>query len=148
MDVTPVKQLFRHEPHKGIYGDCHRAAIACVLDLRPEDVPHFGEHGDDDPVAWTREVNEFLALHGMTSLAIPFPGDDLKAVLHCVSTVNPGVYYLLTGKSRTGTNHNVVCLDGRIIHDPSLDDAGIIGPCNDGLYWVQFFGSLRAVVPA
>ena len=23
-------------------------------------------------------------------------------------------------------------------HDPSLDDSGIVGPCDDGFYWVQY----------
>lgn len=29
------KQLFRHHPEQGIFGDCHRTAIACMLDLEP-----------------------------------------------------------------------------------------------------------------
>jgi hypothetical protein len=35
-------------------------------------------------------------------------------------------------------NHTVVCRGGRIEWDPSMDDAGIVGPCDDGFYWVTW----------
>jgi hypothetical protein len=38
--MTPHKQRFRHDPANGIYGDCWRTAIACLLDIQPEEIPH------------------------------------------------------------------------------------------------------------
>ena len=37
---------------------------------------------------------------------------------------------------------SVVCRDGAIACDPGQDDPGIVGPCDDGFYWVTFFGAL------
>ena len=41
--MTPHKQLNRHRPEEGVFGDCYRTAIACLLDLRPQDVPHVAD---------------------------------------------------------------------------------------------------------
>lgn len=38
--MKPVRQLYRHDPANGVYGDCWRACIASVLELPIEDVPH------------------------------------------------------------------------------------------------------------
>lgn len=35
------KQRYLHEPENFQYGDCHRTAIACLLDLRVWEAPHF-----------------------------------------------------------------------------------------------------------
>ena len=40
------KQLNEHNPDEGVYGDCYRTAIGCLLNIPPEFVPHFCEpHG-------------------------------------------------------------------------------------------------------
>ena len=57
-----------------------------------------------------------------------------------MSANNPDVYWLLTATSRTGVHHVVVCRNGEIAHDPSQTDAGIVGPCDDGYWWVEFVG--------
>ena len=59
-------------------------------------------------------------------------------VLTLMKAMNPGVYYMLSGESRTGCNHVVIALDDEIVWDPSLDDSGIIGRCDDGFTWVEF----------
>ena len=66
----------------------------------------------------------------------------LDNALACVDAWNPGQAFMLTGQSRTGCNHVVIAQSGAIIHDPSLDDSGIVGCCDDGLWWVSFLGSL------
>jgi hypothetical protein len=38
------KQLVEYDPVNKIFGDCMRTAIRCILNLRPEDVPPFGEY--------------------------------------------------------------------------------------------------------
>jgi len=132
------KQLFRHEPDKGIYGDCWRTAIACLLDLPPEDLPHV--HGGITTDA-EHPVNDWLAERGLVLLATAFHGEDpMQTILDAVSACNKGVRFLFSGTSRTGCNHVVIAQDGKIIHDPSLTDAGIIGPCDDGYWWVNFIG--------
>lgn len=137
--MQPVKQQFKHDPANGVYGDCHRAAIATALGLPLAAVPHFG---DGDPPAdefFAREA-VFLASHGLRSVQLPVDGlIRLDETLSMVERLNGDVVYLLGGMSRTGVNHTVVCKGGAIAHDPSLTDSGITGPCSDGYYWLTFF---------
>lgn len=137
--MRPVKQQFRHDPANGVYGDCHRAAIATALGLDIEAVPHFGE-GDPPVDEFYAREETFLDTVGLRSVQLPVAGEiGLDATLAMVERLNGDVVYLLGGKSRTGVNHTVVCRGGAIAHDPSQTAAGIIGPCNDGYYWLTFF---------
>ena len=51
---------------------------------------------------------------------------------------NPDIYFMLIGKSANGTNHVVICCNHKIVHDPSPVDSGIVGPSNNGNYFVEF----------
>jgi hypothetical protein len=147
--MKPQKQLFRHRPQDGIFGDCHRTAIACVLDMDAKDVPHFmdgaadkgeGEKSHDRAEAW-------LNARGIATINILYPGETpIDEMLSTVAACNPRgkPVFILGGESRNGVNHSVACCDGEIVCDPSQDDSGIIGPCDDGFYWLTFFGTLAA----
>lgn len=130
------KQRFRHDPEAGIFGDCHRTAIACLLDLEPEQVPHFGQ---ENPAAqeFGRAVGRFLATRNLADVHIAFKA-SLPDVLQTMEALNPGMYYLLGGTSKTGCGHTVIGCGERIVHDTSLNDSGIIGPMDDGHYWVTW----------
>lgn len=128
------KQLFKHQPELGIYGDCHRTAIACLMDLEPEEVPHFGTDFEDAE-KFNQRVDEYLASQFLAQISVVYDC-DLEIILKHMATLNPNAYYLLSGTSKTGVNHTVCALGGEIIWDPSTTDAGIIGPCDDGLYWI------------
>lgn len=135
--MTPHKQLFRHDPDNEIYGDCHRTAIACILDLRPEDVPHVFS-GDKLASSSMAEMDAFLSDRFELRQAIfPYPGTlQMSDILESMEMLNEGLHFILGGTSRNGTGHSVVCSGGVIAHDPSLDDSGIVGPMSDGLWWV------------
>lgn len=136
------KQKFLHNPDQGTFGDCHRTVIACLLDKEPEEVPHWGIHYFDTDM-FSKVCNDYLASQGLMEVRVPFQC-ELDVVLNHQKCVNPGVYYMLTGKSRTGTNHVVVCLDDKIIHDPSLTNSGIIAPCiEDDHYWIGYLVSTK-----
>lgn len=143
---TPVKQLIEHNPPHS-YGDCHRAAIAYVLGLRAEDVPHFmdGTSGKGPAPACHEHVDLWLSRRGIRTIEVIYSGDtSLQDLLITVTLTNrrsPSLHFLLGGASRVGSNHTVVCSDGKIVCDPSGN--GIVGPCDDGYYWVTFFGSLK-----
>ncbi|MDP3228476.1 MAG: hypothetical protein Q8N13_10945 [Acidovorax sp.] len=137
------KQLFHHKPEEGIYGDCHRTAIACVLDKAPQDVPDFGVHFNDGK-QFESAVKAYLETQNLFPFSIAFP-PDLPALLEYMGNINPGVHYLLSGRSKTGVNHSVVCLGNAIIWDPSLTDAGIVGPCDDGYFWVLVLAQHNAM---
>lgn len=149
--MTPVKGRIKHDPANGLHGDCHRAAVATMLDLPYEAVPHFNVGGPDGPEFKFRE-RTFLATHGLRPIDAVYAGEEVDRakdfppgpglVLYIVSMLNPGVPYLLGGRSRNGVDHTVVALDGEIVHDPGMDEPGIVGACLDGWYWVTFFGAL------
>ena len=135
-------QLFRHRPEEGMIGDCHRTAIAMLLDMNAKDVPNFSAVGFslDNPNGNHKEFSEavekWLNENGYTQFSVAF-SEKLEVVFTYMKAINPGVYYMLGGQSGNGVNHTVVCLDDEIVADPSIDESGIVGPCEpDGLYWI------------
>lgn len=132
--MTPHKQLFRHKPDEGIYGDCTRTAIACLLDLHPSEVPH--EHRKMEGLEASKLLNDWLAKRGLRTFAVAYDVAP-EQVLKIMAAANPGTYWMMGGASRTGCNHTVVCRDDQIVWDPSQNDSGIIGPCDDGMVWVE-----------
>ena len=134
--MTPQKQVYQHDPDNGVYGDCFRTTLACLLDLAPDEVPHFMDGVETDKDG-TAAANRWLAQRGLTLISIPYQG-ELDQILSTIAQYNPGIHHLLCGKSRTGCHHSVICRDGKIVWDPSPDDSGIVGPADHGLYWVDF----------
>lgn len=143
--MRALKQRFKHDPANGVWGDCHRTAIATVLGLELDEVPHFAGDGCSD-AEFARREREFLASRGIVSISMPLvlaEGSDYRELLAMVARMNGDDFvYLLGGRSRTGVNHTVVCRGAEIFSDPSQSDAGIVGPCKDGHYWLTFFGAL------
>lgn len=131
--MTPHKQLFRHKPAEGMWGDCARTVIACMLDLEPEAVPHQQYEvadGEQD-----RFLNEWLATRGLRLVQVPYD-DEPEAIMKVMASMYPGLTYLIAGTSKTGVNHFCIAKDDAIIWDPSLTNAGIVGRSDDGHTWV------------
>lgn len=135
------KQLFNHDPERGVYGDCHRTAVACLLDLRPEEVPHVFDNGSS-AVQAHHAMDEWLrSTRGLRQVHVIWDGSiELIDVLNSIENCTEGLHYILGGQSRNGTDHSVIAACGEIIHDPSLSDSGIVGPCSDGYWWITFLG--------
>lgn len=135
------KQRFLHRPEEGQMGDCFRIVLACLLDVDPEDVPHFMQAPEDVPVAeiW-RRVDEWLAEHhGLRYLCFPFDPGDLQTWLHGMDEGWPGLRWELSGKSPRGTTHSVIVEGSKIIHDPHPEGGGIVGPDEkSGHYFMGF----------
>lgn len=142
------KQAFRHKPEEGQYGDCHRTAIACLLDMPRDSVPNFGEHYGSVEKFYKAE-REFLESVGLAKVSVVYQG-TLDQVLTTMGAVNPGAYYILGGTSKSGFGHSVIGRGGKIVWDPHPDEVGIVGPMDDGYYWVTYFvpGSLVEEVGA
>src|SRR5262245_38299305 len=142
--MRPYKQKFIHEPPKR-WGDCHRAALCSILEVDPQEVPHFGDGGPDGD-EFTRRVRAWLERFCLVPVTVLYQGDhptqpvqNLDDVLASASHyAPPGMHFLLGGTSRTGVAHTVVCQDGRIVHDPSQTDSGIVGPLDTGYYEVTW----------
>jgi hypothetical protein len=136
--MTPHKQLFRHRPEEGLIGDCWRTCIACLLDMAPADVPHFC-----DAEAWNNSelanaaARRWLHARGFNFIQYAMQG-ELEAVLRSVAACAPDQHYLLAGTSTTGCGHSVIGFNDAVAWDPSIDDAGIVGPMSDGYYWLTW----------
>jgi hypothetical protein len=141
--MRPLKQRYRHNPEAGVYGDCHRACLASVLEINPDDIPHFGDPREV-PGNWDHHQRRWLIARGYVPISMMFDGSELSDVLYSLHHLNPDTYCILGGSSRNGTGHSVVVCNGEIVHDPSLDDSGIVGPMEDGRYWVTYFGHIKA----
>jgi len=116
--MRPVYQQEQHDPVKDIWGDCHRAALASVLNLPLNDVPHFCKGGAPD---WRDRERAWLASRGLLPVLLAIPGADQGEALRYASAVNPapGQHFILSGTSAVdGLNHSVVCLGERVAHDP------------------------------
>ena len=74
--MIPVDQLVMRDPEKGIFGDCVRAAIASLLGVRAEIVPHFlqeaFEAGDSDLML--DRVNDWLRSRGVRHIGLDSDG--------------------------------------------------------------------------
>lgn len=131
------QRFTEHKPEEGVYGDCFRTALACLLNAEPEDVPHFLEGNPPDDQFW-HAVHLWLRAQGFGLYSVAYEGASLDEVLASQALSNPGVYYLLAGESPRHHAHQVIACDDKIIHDPNPLGGGLIGPCpNDGLYWVN-----------
>lgn len=139
--MKPLKQRFRHDPDNGIWGDCHRAAIASIFELPLDEVPHFLDKGVDSTIGAAAQ-DAWLATRKMGSFSVAFD-IELIDLLEMMAINATDVFWILGGTSRNQVNHSVVACGGLILHDPSLDNSGIVAPCNDGHYWVTVFTSFR-----
>ncbi len=112
--MTPHTQTILHDPITGSMGDCWRTSIACLLDLPPQEVPHFALKGAREFLAATQE---WLRRRGLALT-------DFDA-----NAISDG-YHLLVGPSPRNPQtvlHCVVGLDGRIAWDPHPSRAGLHG---------------------
>lgn len=125
--MTPLNQRVTACPLRGdgadpngLPGDCLRTAVASLLDLPYEQVPHFALHGR----AWWDHLRRWARRHGV----------DFAALAPVAGTVRPfvtepdGMLVLAAGPSpRSARARHVVLadVDGRTVWDPHPSRAGI-----------------------
>ena len=147
--MTPYKQLNWHDPDNGVYGDCFRTSIGCLLDLPPAEVPHFVEQavlaGEDHSQGADKRARDWLAERGFAMLSFNFLATPEWVAYH--GKMAGGVPYLLTGQSPNyDCLHTVVGIGAfEVLHDVSTAGKGIAGPwkTDDG----QEFYSVDYIVP-
>lgn len=137
------KQAFKHDPANGVFGDCQRTVLACMLDLDRDSVPNFGIHMGNVP-AWHKMLDGWLESKGYVLVETPFQGDSVEAVLYSQSN-RPNLHYLFSGSSANGTNHVVIARGDKIVWDTAIDNSGIVGPDDQGYYWVGHLVQTRFV---
>ncbi len=144
--MIPHKSRTRHNP-PDTYGDCLRACVASVLDIEPPTrVPHFFVDGCDAETGMER-LNFFLKEHNARTFFAYFDGTlSLKDVLTTMQNTNPGIHYLLFGKSATA-DHVVICLDDMVVHDPAWITSDMQGPGSHGYWTVVVFIIDKLIAP-
>ncbi len=110
--MVPVDQTTFVPELAGIdTGNCLQAAVASLLELPLETVPHFAAIPGDDGEWWWALV-EFARGHGF-------------AIAQCDEPIG-GVLGIMTGKSPRGDFQHVVLARGaEIVHDPHPSRAGV-----------------------
>jgi hypothetical protein len=127
--------------------DCFRTALGCLLNLEPQDVPHFVRNDGGMAGHWTEEgrnhVRDWLKEHSVEMLESGFYlGEGTLDMLMNNITYLHGrdIIYLLTGANAKGLPHVVICRGDKLLWDPSPIHSELPGPLN-GTYWVAFFSS-------
>lgn len=96
-----------------VTGNCWQTAVACVLDLEPEQVPHFvGAEVAGIVDDWWIYSYTWMFHHNLNLI-------NLERHLYT------GEYYLVMGKTIRGTYHVCVYQNGKIVHDPHPDASGL-----------------------
>lgn len=129
------KQLNKHAPENGIFGDCYRTAIACIIDKHPRDVPHF--YDLDNGRIQSEKMVEYLRDSGIRMIHTAYKVESIKDVLKVGKANFGGLHYVLSGMGDRDVNHCVVCVDDKLLHDPHNSDSFLNGPCEDGLWHVE-----------
>ena len=138
--MTPFLQT---EPENGI-GDCFRTALACLLDMPRESVPHFfGDHWPDHAAA-KDAVDDFLSGLGLMMLVAPYW--HFAPVLESMhEKTGDDCYHLILGQCST-VGHAVVGLNGKLIHDPLPTKEGLTNDSNEWLVAILVMRCTRQLV--
>jgi len=113
--MKPIKQTTYYGGGKN-HGNCVQAAVASILEIDLDEVPHFLLFGDN----WDKALVCFMRSRGRKYGGVntnPAKWKDIK-------TING--YYLAVGISPRGVYHCCVYKDGELSHDPHKDGGGII----------------------
>lgn len=130
------KQLIKHDPENGRWGDCARTAIACILDLEPAEVPHFFDGGVEAEEGLV-QLQSWLRKLGLCLVMLPFLAENVAEALR-IGRYIKHTEHMLVGKSPRGSNHVIVCRGEEMVHDPAPQNDGLAGPTADGHYWLSF----------
>lgn len=116
------KQLLKHDPANGVYGDCFRTCIACLLERPVTEVPHFCDGGKDD--VWLEDLYKYLAPRGY--YYVEFRVYDIGAWKD-MSRFPYDIYHIITDVSPNfpDTMHAVIGKNGEVWHDPAPSNKGL-----------------------
>lgn len=107
--IPHTQTIFVNDP-RGIPGDCMQTAVASLLDLPTEAVPHFAAF--DGPGAWFDAFALWLKGRGLVIRAFPYAEEVDRPCL-------------ALGMSPRGVEHVVVWGREGMLHDPHPSRAGI-----------------------
>ena len=140
-DLSRQKQAHFHAPHRGIQGDCYRTAVACVLGVQRDTVPHsHDEQTGEESAAF---MDAWLKQHGLHRIWMPVGGDDFKTVANNLYPRGSGLSCIITGEGPRSVNHVIVVHGVDDFWCPTLGqvsaDVALVGPAlPDGYFWVEW----------
>lgn len=105
-DLRRQHQAFRHAPERGVMGDCYRTAVACVLGVDRDAVPH--SHDDMTGDEASAFIDAWLRPQGLTRIFIPVAGDDFEEIANAIYPRGGGLSMIVTGRGPRDVNHVVV----------------------------------------
>lgn len=139
--LSRQKQGFRHDPTNGIQGDCYRTAIACVLGVDRDSVPHSHDEmtGPENEIF----IDAWLRPQGLRRIYIPVLGDDFKEVANAMYQRGGGLPVIITGRGPRNVNHVIVVHGVDDFWCPTLgqvdEQVALIGPAlPDGYFWAEW----------
>lgn len=134
--MTPHKQLLDHDPANGVYGDCYRTAIGCLLDMAPTEVPHFCLPDAEED--WLTRRDAWLTEQGWAARTVIFCDEmEVTEVLRLAGRMLED-YYLLGGNTAEGVAHVVICRGSRVVHDTSSRNVGVTRPLDPSGFDVMY----------
>lgn len=110
------------------YGDCVRACVATLTN--DSEVPHVFQ-GQSSNVSWGL-LRSYLKSKGL-DIALCVVDDPFEQI----GELNPEIPYLLLCGTDYG-DHAVICLNGKVWHDPAEPEVEIKGEHSSG-FWVIGF---------
>jgi len=129
--MKKVNQEFhknRPDYNDKMIGDCWRACIASVFELKLEEVPHFAElwNGYGKRTACTKYWR-FLIKHNYIPYAYELDKPTKPEKVEYPVILNEDLeYYFAVGESPRGVDHMVIYKDGVMVHDPHPDNNGLV----------------------
>ena len=134
--MIPVHCRVKHAPDEGTYGDCLRACVASIMEVDAEAVPHFF-HDDCDGQTGIDRMRVWLDDQGLSPFFTSFDGGHpLDDVLAIQAAQNPGVHYLLFGRTEGG-DHVVVCKGDKVAHNPAWYPTPIVAAGTHGFWTIM-----------
>src|SRR6185312_12135230 len=116
--MKPVDQTIMHNPPEA-HGDCFRCVITSILELPPEEVPHFSAMATDSGEE-RQLVREWLAPRGYSYFEMEWEADALANWRKDLS-----FHHVISGVTERGTRHACVGFAGEVVHDPHPDRTGV-----------------------
>lgn len=134
-------QAFSHKPSDGVQGDCYRTAVACVLGVERDSVPH--SHDELSGPENEAFIDAWLRPQGLRRIFIPVLGDDFKEVANAIYPRGGGLPLILTGCGPRNVNHVIVVHGVDDFWCPTLGkvaaEVALIGPAlPDNYFWAEW----------
>lgn len=139
--LTRQLQAFRPAPKDGVQGDCYRTAVACVLGVDRDSVPH--SHDDLNGGEAMAFIDAWLKPQGLLRIAMPVLADTLDEVARNIYPHGGGLPVIVTGRGPRDVNHCVVVYGPDDIWCPTLGSvpsevALLGGALPDRYFWAEW----------